>query len=43
MIATTVGAACQPLGVAIGFVFPTFFVTPADETGPKDTARHNVF
>jgi len=44
VIATTVGAACQPLGVAIGFVFPTFFVVAADSLAAnKDEARTHIF
>ena len=30
VIATTIGTAAQPIGVAIGYVFPSFFVTVAD-------------
>lgn len=31
-MATTIASAANPLGVAIGFVFPSFFV-PDDVTG----------
>lgn len=34
MIATTLGTAAMPLGAAIGFVLPTFFVTPEDKDDP---------
>lgn len=30
VIATTIGMAAQPIGVAIGYVFPSFFVTIDD-------------
>lgn len=44
MIATTIGTAAQPIGVAIGYVFPSFFVT-VDDNLPENIseARHDVY
>ena len=46
VIATTIATASQPLGVAIGFAFPTIFVRASDED-PGDenvvNARHHLF
>lgn len=40
----TIATASQPLGVAIGYVFPSFFVG-ADDALPenKEQARHDVY
>ena len=46
VIATTIATAAQPLGVAIGFVFPSIFVKNTDaDPGPEnvDNARHHLF
>ena len=46
MIATTIATAAQPIGVAIGFVFPSIFVTADDaDDGKKheEDARHHIF
>lgn len=46
VIATTIGTAAQPIGVAIGFVFPSLFVVAADaEDGQQnvDNAKHHIF
>ena len=46
VIATTIATAAQPLGVAIGFVFPSFFVKAADaDPGVENVAnaRHHIF
>jgi hypothetical protein len=44
VIATTIGTAAQPLGVAIGYIFPSFFVSARD-SDPEfvDEARHAVY
>ena len=46
VLATTVATAAQPLGVALGFAFPSIFVRSADES-PGDInvqqARHHIF
>ena len=44
VIAVTVGTAFQPLGAAVGYVFPTFFVTTDDiEPVNRDQARHDIY
>jgi len=46
VIATTIATAAQPLGVAIGFVFPSLFVTATDAdegASNEDSARHHIF
>jgi fucose permease len=46
VIATTVATAAQPIGVAIGFVFPSIFVKAADaEPGQTnvDNARYHIY
>ena len=46
MIATTIATACDPLGVAIGFIFPLLFVT-ADDAEPGEenvaNAREHIY
>lgn len=44
VIATTIGMAAMPIGVAIGYVFPSFFVT-TDDSLPQNVsqARHDVY
>lgn len=46
VIATTIATVAQPLGVAVGFVFPSIFVKTADaDPGQEnvDNARHHIF
>jgi len=46
VIATTIATAAQPLGVAIGFVFPSIFVKVSDaDPGEQnvENARHHIF
>ena len=46
VIATTIATAAQPIGVAIGFVFPSIFVTVADADPGQinvDNARHHIY
>jgi Na+/melibiose symporter-like transporter len=44
IIATTIATVSQPLGVAIGYVFPSFFVSVEDSLPEfKDQARHAVY
>ena len=44
VIATVVATAFQPIGVAIGYVLPAFWVT-ADDSLPENAAlaRHNIY
>jgi hypothetical protein len=44
VIATTIASVAGPVGAAIGFVLPTFFVNSDDNLEEnKDQARTNIF
>ena len=42
VIATTIGTASMPLGAAIGYIIPAFFVTDTDSDGDRSVAQKHI-